>query len=272
MSRSKRRLEKLELQLTPQQAVTVWMREAHGFESMPAYVASLLDTWSNPLGNLFEQVREAVETALKGQPKEAVNDAKRQAARDLLFLWFLHVRTNTRVAENLRALHLTLCLLLSDRRAGLLADGGFAKDLERFGLPAKQRTVDTFVEVLGLHLACERISTRYFGGELALFPQAAEGLQFLVDHVEDLALDHNLWIEVGAKRKRLTKAQRATLIDLEEVKAEATETATGVAQSIVDMAKAEALDGLGDHAQATAYLEPYIMEDAGIEAHRGNRA
>ena len=270
MSRSQR-LGELELQLTPQQAVIRWMREAHQFASLPAYVASLLDEGRNPLGELDIQVRKAARAASKGRPKEMVDDAMRQAVRDVLFLSFLHAGANGRVMQKWQALHLMLGVLRCDRRAARLVAGGSPTDPKGFALPATQRTVDALLEILGVHLACKRISARYFGGEPVLFPHADEGLQSLVDHVEDLALDHNLGLKIDDKRKRLTKAQRAALIDLDEVRAEAQDVATGLEQLIIAMAKAEALGALGNHEQAAAYVEPYIRQEAGIELAGGDR-
>ena len=92
MKLEKRRIEKLETGLTPKQAILMWIQEAHAFDTIEEYVRHLKTQPENaaPLHKLATQVEEGVKQTLKGQPKEEINKAVRQAYRDVLFLFFLH--------------------------------------------------------------------------------------------------------------------------------------------------------------------------------------
>jgi hypothetical protein len=114
MTSSKRRLDKLEVFLTPKQAILLWMEEAHQHDTMEQYVQSLKpgpeSAW--PLCVLPDKVATAVEQAMKGRPKQEVGRVVRQAIRDVLFLFHLHQQVNRRFMEEDRHFW-TKALLLS---------------------------------------------------------------------------------------------------------------------------------------------------------------
>jgi hypothetical protein len=114
MTSSKRRLDKLEVFLTPKQAILLWMEEAHRYDTMEQYVRSLKpgpdSAW--PLATLPDKVATAVEQAMKGRPKPEVARVARQAIRDVLFLFHLHEQVNRRFIEEDRHFW-TRALLLS---------------------------------------------------------------------------------------------------------------------------------------------------------------
>ncbi len=68
MNSRRRRLRRIETGLTPTQAVVLWLREAHRFESMRAYVQWLAGQpeTAYPLYRLHDLVVPAVERAMKG--------------------------------------------------------------------------------------------------------------------------------------------------------------------------------------------------------------
>jgi hypothetical protein len=92
MTSSRRRLDKLQVSLTPKQAVLLWMEEAHQYDTIEQYCLSLnpFPKANLPLARLPDQVIKAVEQVMKGQPKEAVARVVRQAVRDVVFLFHLH--------------------------------------------------------------------------------------------------------------------------------------------------------------------------------------
>jgi hypothetical protein len=114
MTSSKRRLDKLELSLTPKQAILLWMEEAHQYDTMEQYVRSLKPgpeaAW--PLAILPEKVSTAVEQTMKGRPKQEIARVARQAVRDVLFLFHLHQQVNHKLMEEDRH-YWTRALLLS---------------------------------------------------------------------------------------------------------------------------------------------------------------
>ena len=68
---TKRRIEKLEIGLTPKQAILLWLQEAHAFDTIDEYVHHIKgqpdSTW--PLHKLPSQVEEGVKQSLKGKPQ-----------------------------------------------------------------------------------------------------------------------------------------------------------------------------------------------------------
>jgi hypothetical protein len=107
-------LDKIEVSLTPKQAILLWMEEAHQYDTMEQYARSLKpgpeSAW--PLAILPEKVATAVEQAMKGRPKQDIARRARQAIRDVLFLFHLHQQLNRRFMEEDRHFW-TKALLLS---------------------------------------------------------------------------------------------------------------------------------------------------------------
>jgi hypothetical protein len=107
-------LEKIEVSLTPKQAILLWLEEAHRYDTMEQYARSLKpgpeSAW--PLAELPDKVSKAVEQAMKGRPKAEVARVVRQAVRDVLFLFHLHQQVNQKFMEENRHFW-TKALLLS---------------------------------------------------------------------------------------------------------------------------------------------------------------
>jgi hypothetical protein len=114
MTSSKRRLDKLEVSLTPKQAILLWMEEAHQYGTMEQYVRSLKPgpeaAW--PLAMLPDKISTAVEQAMKGRPRQEIVRRARQSIRDVLFLFHLHQQVNQKFMEEDRH-YWTRALLLS---------------------------------------------------------------------------------------------------------------------------------------------------------------
>lgn len=130
MSAKLGRLDKVTLRLTPRQAISTWMAEAHVFGSSVAYAQSLPDQGeqAHPLNQLTRRVEVAVREALRGEERETLERAVRQAIEDIAFLYFLQHRLNLRVLEALPALRLQL-LLVYEQARGLARE-----ELARFRL------------------------------------------------------------------------------------------------------------------------------------------
>ena len=123
MTSGKRRLDKLESNLTPKQAMLHWMAEAHQFGSLEEYARHMKTQPDNawPLRRLGDQIRAAVEQTLKGRPKEEINRAQHQADLDVLFLFHLHQQANSRLAERDRYFA-TRSLLLVQQLSALVRE------------------------------------------------------------------------------------------------------------------------------------------------------
>lgn len=99
MTTGKLRLEKLESSLQPKQAFLLWMQEAHRYDNITEYLAAMRDHPEEvtTLQQLRERVEQGASSALKGQPKQKVMMAVRQAVRDVAFLFNVHYQINAQV-------------------------------------------------------------------------------------------------------------------------------------------------------------------------------
>ena len=104
MTSGKRRLDKLEVNLTPKQAALLWLADAHQFDTMNEYADSLKggpeSAW--PIPRLCNQIEISVTQAMKGRPKAELGPALRRAYLDVLFLFYLHQRVNAMLMEQER--------------------------------------------------------------------------------------------------------------------------------------------------------------------------
>ena len=105
MTTAKHRINKIETGLTPKQAILLWLQEAHAFNSIEEYVRHLKTQPDNaaPIGKLTTQVAESVKQTMKGQAKEQINRAVRQAHKDVLFLFYLHQQVNGKLLSENRS-------------------------------------------------------------------------------------------------------------------------------------------------------------------------
>jgi hypothetical protein len=100
---SKRRLDKLEGSLSPQEAVIHWLTEAHTYGSLPAYVESLIDQpdTAQPFVALPAQVEKAVWESMRGQRSGFVKQVTREAVGDTVFLLKLVIGLNVHIKETI---------------------------------------------------------------------------------------------------------------------------------------------------------------------------
>lgn len=99
MSLQAKRLDKLEGSLTPKQAMLLWLEEAQQHGSLQGHARWLKEQPDSayPLSRLPRQVRQAVQEAHKGQPREQITAAVQRAERDVIFLFKLFMGVNARV-------------------------------------------------------------------------------------------------------------------------------------------------------------------------------
>ena len=100
----KRRVQKLESGLAPKQAMLMWLQEANAFRGIKEYVRHLKTRpygfW--PIDKLTTQVEERVKQRLKGKRREEIDQAMRQAYKDVLFLLLLHQQVNGKLISEER--------------------------------------------------------------------------------------------------------------------------------------------------------------------------
>lgn len=132
MSMAKRLDDLKDRSLTPQEAVIVWMQEAHQFGSFVDYgrwLAGQPDE-AYPLIRMPEQVVRAIRAKNKGVPGTELRDQFLAVQRDLLFLYYLHSRANMRASSDHEPLSLRVIMLIREIRALTLESYGL-DDLRR---------------------------------------------------------------------------------------------------------------------------------------------
>ena len=110
MSKPSGRIENVRTSMTPNQAVTLWMLEAHHSGSMFAYSETLGS--GNGAGQLLDgfnrRIKSATEKRLRGRQAGETNAAILSAQKDVAFPFMLHIRVNVRVGYQLRAWQLSV--------------------------------------------------------------------------------------------------------------------------------------------------------------------
>jgi hypothetical protein len=271
---AERRLAKLEGALSPKAATLLWLAEAHQFRSLPAYVDWLIDQpiSAAPLERVPKQARAAILEAMRGQPREVMREAAHQAVRDAIFLVKLVLGLNSAAEATIRIEGLRYAVFFREMRA-LTAE----TQLETAHAPrdrSEGRTAQwaawraAAVSLIGSLYAAEAaralLERRYLEGALTLFPDLAADWLRLHEQAEQLTglgdgVDGPAGRVEGGRHRR-----RRAQIDLRQLRAAALRRAPEEAASLVDAARAETLDALGDTAGATTIAEHQLRADRGI--------
>ena len=162
-----RRLKTIELSLTPQQVVLLWMSkvlkgkyEDAARQSPPARSA------------IANSILHTVTSSLKGQPEEVIEQAVLQARQEADLLYLLVVHVNAAVQQGFMQRGREY-LFLFGYPAALLGDRA-AFDLE----PLFRELTLMFVEdILCLDEAVSQLSIEKFNGQCVLFSDSAEKLK-----------------------------------------------------------------------------------------------
>jgi len=274
---AERRLAKLEGALSPKAATLLWLEEAQQFPSLPAYVDWLIEQpiSAAPLERVPAQARAAAVEALRGQPRAAVREAAHQAIRDAIFLVELVLRLNSVAEETVRIEGLRYAALFWEMRA-LAAEAELARGREH---PDADHTIAERWQAwregstglaAGLFLKEEAralLERRYLEGTPTLFPDLAADWLRLCEQAERLAglgdlVDVTAATVDGARRRR-GRAPGRPQIDLHQLRAAALEGAPDEAASLVDAARAAALDTLGDTDGVAAIAERRLRAERG---------
>jgi hypothetical protein len=106
MNGQRRRLDRLAVRLTPQQAVRAWLSEAHAHGSFLTYGRAMaaMPESQLPQNRLPRQVGAAVRQSLRGQKQDYLDRMERRAVADTYFLYELAFALNTAVLERAEAI------------------------------------------------------------------------------------------------------------------------------------------------------------------------
>ena len=296
-----RRLDALEDDgLTPQQAVVLWMREAHGFGSLAAYGRWLLDQpdESYPLIRMPKQVVDALRSRNKGVRDDRLRDQFYRVQKDVLFLYGLQKQPELWAGIEKEAIHLLGVILIKDLRV-LMKEKHIVEDMqlarvreggERLKRPGKAEKeararyeahtaswvpeMNTLLaRVLSFLSAADMISRTYFAGEDVPYPATREYLQELLAttaNMKELYDDTILELEEvdeQLKERLLALVAGEEIPRMREAAASPRSTlpnapaaARIMAERWVVSAKAEALEKLGEQHQAEALATKLLLE------------
>ncbi len=137
-----KRVEEVEDNFTPREAVICWMREAHQFDSLLDYGLWLLDQPDDayPLIRMPKQAVAAVRRKHKGTPDLRLRDQFYRVQKDVLFLYHLHTQVNLRALQEEETLRLRVTLQ-SERLRSLICHSAAVdgRRVERLKLPDEVR-------------------------------------------------------------------------------------------------------------------------------------
>ena len=116
MSSFKQRVDGLDDGLSPTEIVLRWLQDVSRVPSADDYVASVKDKPSSawPLHRLTREAERAATASSKGMPRDTIYRTVREAVRDLVFFFHLHLKLNSRISDELRVASPILALLVVD--------------------------------------------------------------------------------------------------------------------------------------------------------------
>jgi hypothetical protein len=187
----------------------------------------------------------------------------------------------TRLRMRLRMLERLSSWMLDDLHVAMLngatlqnrGDGFWERVSPMHSKPFKQslrewklRAEELLARLYALTRCISSISQRYFEGNEVLFPQQAGELEVLVRETErivgvyhetlvsDLEQHRRLWVRVHLKESVIL-SHSGVSIDCEALERSTEKQTAAEVSYLVDMAKAEALDYMGDHRAAVEMVE-----------------
>jgi len=247
---TERRLAALEASLPPTGLVLRWLGEAHAYGSLEAYVASTLDEPGDeqPIDRLCREAYEGARARLRGKPAEQVRRAVHSALRQTVFRYELVLRIYTTAHELLdrealidAALSAHVALATSEdkrtRRANYAEHLARLRDLLAFRVS----------ELRAEQEARAMVQERYFDGHAALFPDVASAWDEQLKSTQDLA-------DMAVRLAELDGVPAAVPADPEALSLRTTE----LLADLVEPAKADALDKLGEGRQALGIAREWV--------------
>jgi hypothetical protein len=128
----------------------------------------------------------------------------------------------------------------------------------------KEMASDFLCDLYSLRQAADSISRRYFDGRQLLFPAHTRSLAGLVHVVEELVAGFNEAFavesvqETGTPPDDLEATESPTVVDIVALKEAVAPAALQHTAFLVDMARAEALDALGENRASVAIVERHV--------------
>ncbi len=239
MKSRQKRLKTIELCLTPQQVVVVWLRDAlqgtfeEGARHSPPYRAAVANA-----------VMHTVQTSMKGQPELLIERAILQARQEADLLYILAVNVNAAAMESVEHREREYIFLLGYLSA------------EMHGNPTKNRvellrsTVLMFLEsVIILDAAITQVAAERLNGQPMLFRDAAVKLG------EQLQMAERLSEHFNSLARELGIAE----INLEKLRSNLQSEADHQVSMWINLARIAALGTFGTEEQMHAAMDQYVL-------------
>ena len=125
--------------------------------------------------------------------------------------------------------------------------------------------MDYLGELCDLQLTFDSVNQRYFDGQTSLFPASAHALLMLIDQAEKLVSAYNrdlaVYLELLYSTINGSDGQESEIrytIDLTNLRNRKQGASTDQAAYLVDMAKAEALDMMGETDRAMLLVDQHL--------------
>jgi hypothetical protein len=224
-----------------------------------------------PFERMPAQARAAAIAGMRGQPREAVRDAAREAVRQALFLVELVLELNVAAHEAIQLLG-ARCDALSwewrSIRAAARLKADSPSESGRTGRKAHTTPWSDAVESLlsDLYLGEEaraHLERRFLDSTPSLFPDPSAAWARLRALAERLAepeeTDHPRTGSAAEARRRPGRSSRRPAIDLRRLHAASVDRAPEESAPIVEIARAAALEDLGDIDGAAAIAERRLL-------------
>ena len=267
---SKQRLDRVEDALYPSETMALWLGQAKTeHRSLHALIQSYKDepdnTW--PLTVLSRQVEKAARTRLKEQ-SDAAGGSKRErqdliergefdADRDIATLFYLFVGVNADFLSEKRALCLLVLLLLTSLRDWSRSGG----ELPRLDEPFDRRLQLAIEELYAWQQTVALLSERYFQRVSPLLSETEESLTWVVaqgELVVEIFNDRLEWEMEVQKQSKKRKPKLPAPIDAAVARRNAEPAAKAHVALLVDMARSQACEIMGERKRGLAYIERHL--------------
>ena len=259
-----RRLASVELALRPLEAVVAWLAEAQGFSDIGDYARQIaqLPIEAAPMTVIGRRVDAAIRADLKGRSRQEIEDGVYHATRNAVFLFVLAFQVNNDAwelarHEGLRAsavFYWMGCLLGGPREDDLEPDEWTDHQHELEACWASWLSVVDRLEggVAATNEARALLAERHYAGRELLFADAAQGW---ADHVESVGNLRRLADSIAAVWPAAAEKAHA----LSEAGPTLEERIEDKVSWLTDLAKAKALEMLGDRLRAAEVMEHRLL-------------
>jgi hypothetical protein len=246
---SQKRLIKIEMGLTPKQAVLLWFRQEYQGKTSDQIINLLLQNplSSAPRPKVARLVESSVRQAMKGHAADLIQTALRQGQMEADFLVLLVNRVNADIIDTGRERRLHLMLLHERLRVCSLSEDE-PKALFKWAAHVRRFAV----EIFAVRAATQLIQDKFFDGERVLLSDVMNELHFEIKLTESLITAYDrvmcsagrpgFAIESGKFRKGIQKQ------------------ASEKAECIVAIAKSSMLDDFGETDAAERILRSHMLK------------